>query len=161
MLYGFTGSRDGYEPRARLTMDHAGNLYGTTTYGGAMGHGTVFRLVPPASGGVPWKETILHSFQPTSDGVAPMAGLSWGKNGALYGTTAFSGNPERGCGMVYSLTPSQGLGTWTETVLYNFKGSSSDGCTPEANIIVAPDGTLYSTTSGGFDNSGTIFDLAP
>lgn len=156
VLFGFTGGRDGKEPRAPLTMDHAGNLYGTTVLGGNPGVGTVFRLVPSASGAVPWQETVLHNFEPENDGASPMAGLSWGKNGVLYGTTFYSGGGVPNCGMVYSLTPS-GSGKWTEAVLYNFKGGSSDGCSPEADVLISPNGAVYGTTT----IPGVVFQLVP
>ncbi|MGA2904820.1 MAG: choice-of-anchor tandem repeat GloVer-containing protein, partial [Candidatus Korobacteraceae bacterium] len=74
---------DGYYPYAGLIFDAAGNLYGTTSYGGT-GGGTVFELTPAAGGG--WTETVLLNFNGT-DGAYPYAGLIFDAAGNLYGTT--------------------------------------------------------------------------
>jgi uncharacterized repeat protein (TIGR03803 family) len=71
VLHAFKGS-DGAEPLASLIFDGAGNLYGTTEYGGAYNRGTVFKLTPNADGS--WKESVLHSFD-NSDGALPYGGL--------------------------------------------------------------------------------------
>src|SRR5207237_10155484 len=57
VLHSFQGGTDGGSPRAGVIRDGAGNLYGTTTYGGASGYGTVYRI--DASG----QETVLDSFR--------------------------------------------------------------------------------------------------
>ncbi|MDA8383183.1 MAG: hypothetical protein M0037_09015, partial [Betaproteobacteria bacterium] len=86
VLYSFKGgSRDGSAPHAGLLRDRAGNLYGTTEFGGPRNDGTVFKLSPR---GV---ETILHAFKGgRRDGQAPAAGLLAGAAG-LYGTTPAGG----------------------------------------------------------------------
>ena len=74
VLYAFAGSTgDGDYPGSRLLRDSAGNLYGTTYYGGVSNLGTVFKLDTNGT------ETVLHSFTggPT-DGANPWAGLTWG-----------------------------------------------------------------------------------
>jgi hypothetical protein len=61
VLHRFGGSGDGWAPSAGLIFDSAGNLYGTTTMGGASGRGgTVFMLTPEQNGS--WTETVLYSF---------------------------------------------------------------------------------------------------
>ena len=84
VLYSFTGKGDGRSPSAGLVRDAAGNLFGTTTGGGASGFGTVFKL--DATG----NETVLHSFAGGSDGAGPSAGLIPG-GPDLYGTTVGGG----------------------------------------------------------------------
>ena len=64
LLYSFANGTDGAYPYAGLVLDSAGNLYGTTVYGGASGYGTVFEIDPSG------KETVLHSFA-YSDGAYP------------------------------------------------------------------------------------------
>jgi uncharacterized repeat protein (TIGR03803 family) len=59
-LYKFKGGNDGTEPLAGLTFDRAGNLYRTTTPGGASDAGTVFGLTPNSNGN--WTETVLYDF---------------------------------------------------------------------------------------------------
>jgi uncharacterized repeat protein (TIGR03803 family) len=76
---------DGAVPSAGLVFDAAGNLYGTTTQGGAFGGGVVFKLAPNPDG--TWTESVLYSFTAGADGGAPMAGLIFDTAGNLYGTT--------------------------------------------------------------------------
>ena len=104
---------DGNEPFAGLTFDTTGNLYGTTTLGGANLVGIVFGLSPRSSGN--WHERVLHTFQRgMTDGFEPYAGVILDSSGNLYGTTMFGGdskNLERGGpvaitpGTVFEVTP--------------------------------------------------------
>lgn len=160
VVYSFKGGADGVGPVAGL-IDVAGTLFGTTLYGGTgsngcqSGCGTVFAVT---TSGV---ETVLHSFQGGSDGVAPWAALTNVK-GTLYGTTAGSDSDvchKRGVcdGTVFKIST-----TGSETVLYNFKGGS-DGRLPYANLVDV-DGTLYGTTgsggrSGCYAGCGTVFKI--
>ena len=84
-LYSFAGGKDGADPQSSLIADSNGNLYGTTSAGGANGRGTVFRLSP---GG---KETVLYAFTGGSDGEYPSAGLVADRKGNLFGTTSAGG----------------------------------------------------------------------
>ena len=98
VLHNFTGGNDGGCPSAGLVMDEAGNLYGTTTFGGSAGLGTVFKV--DTSG----METVLHAFQGSAgggDGRYPYAGLIMDKAGNLYGTTARGGS---GNGTVFKIS---------------------------------------------------------
>jgi uncharacterized repeat protein (TIGR03803 family) len=97
VLYTFTGGADGSQPVADVVRDSQGNLYGTTSLGGAHGFGTVFKL--DASGA----ETVLYSFTGGTDGSQPFGGLVQGRRGNLYGTTRFGG--ANGAGTVFRLTP--------------------------------------------------------
>jgi uncharacterized repeat protein (TIGR03803 family) len=109
VLHSFGGSPDGYQPLAPLVRDSAGNLYGTTYYGGIFGSGcgfgcgTVFKIDTAGN------ETILYSFTGGEDGGNPQAGLFLDKDGNMYGTTLRGGNPActypyAGCGTVYKIT---------------------------------------------------------
>src|SRR5271166_2917290 len=106
LLYSFIGS--GFGPAASLTMDAAGNLYGTTDKNGAFGAGTVFKLTP--SGGS-WKYTSLHDFTGGSDGGNPFSNVTFDANGNLYGRTSAGGDTSGdcqglvGCGVVWEITP--------------------------------------------------------
>jgi uncharacterized repeat protein (TIGR03803 family) len=98
----FFNSGDGMEPGAGLTVDPAGNLYGTTILGGTNGYGTAFRLTPVTGGG--WTETALHNFgEGAKDGQSPRAGLIFAASGDLYGTT-FQGGVAGG-GTVFEIVP--------------------------------------------------------
>ncbi len=90
VLHSFGRTGDGGTPLAGLSLDHAGNLYGTTAEGGIHGVGAVFELAPTEGGG--WTETLLHSFnQDGSDGADPFSGLVLDAAGHLYGTTVCGG----------------------------------------------------------------------
>jgi uncharacterized repeat protein (TIGR03803 family) len=160
VLYSFADGTDGAFPGAPLIFDGNGNLYGTTSNGGAFGYGTVFELSPANGGG--WAETTLHSFNYNgTDGFGP-SGLVFDSFGNLYGTTT-SGGSGTACsqhyGTVYELSPAGG-GVWTETILYNFPGGN-DGALPEAVVILDAQGNLYGTTlEGGAADRGTVFELA-
>ena len=167
VLHSFNGT-DGWSPEAGLIFDAAGNLYGTTEYGGtggncgAYGCGTVFELTPNGSGG--WTETVLYSFCPQTgctDGANPAAGLIFDAAGNLYGTTEYAG--AYNSGTVFELTPN-GSGGWTETVLYSFcsQANCTDGYGPLAGLIFDASGNLYGTTrDGGAYGYGTVFELTP
>jgi uncharacterized repeat protein (TIGR03803 family) len=107
-LYTFTGKSDGFLPNGYLAMDPAGNLYGTTFYGGERdcsgGCGVVFKVDPTG------QETVLHAFQGGTDGAFPVGGLVIDAAGILYGTASSGGNPndctpDNGCGLVFKITP--------------------------------------------------------
>jgi uncharacterized repeat protein (TIGR03803 family) len=149
VLYSFQGSWDGVQPQAGVIRDSAGNLYGTTSYGGAYSsRGTVFML---STTGV---KTVLHSFQPGGDGFKPCAGVIRDSAGNLYGTTTGGGHEN---GTVFKLSP-----TGSEKVLHKFKGGT-DGANPAfSGVIRDSAGNLYGTTSvGGATNTGTVFVLSP
>jgi uncharacterized repeat protein (TIGR03803 family) len=161
VLYSFTGGTDGGSPEGALTIDAAGNLYGTTNGGGTSGLGVVFEVSPPAAVG-PWTETVLHSFQGgPGDGATPgMAGVIFDQSGNLYGVTRLGGNethPEcdPGCGVVYELMPPATPGAaWTENVVHYFGGAPASA--PEGTPIFDGKGSLYGMTA-----SGAIYRLIP
>ena len=164
VLYNFIGGADGGQPYASLVFDQAGNLYGTTNFGGSancnLGCGTVFKLTPGSGG---WTETVLYTFTGGNDGREPNARLLFDAPGNLYGTTMLGGNVSSvcstGCGTVFKLTP--GSSGWTETVLYAFPGGI-DGASPYAGLAFDTAGNLYGTASaGGNSGYGAIFKLTP
>jgi uncharacterized repeat protein (TIGR03803 family) len=152
VLHTFIGGTDGSEPASGLVGDNSGNLYGTTTHGGALDNGTIFKV--DSTG----KETVLYSFCNLSgctDGSAPIGGLVRDGAGNLYGTT-FGGGLNDG-GTVYKLDASG-----NESVLYNFcsQPSCADGVQPESGLVRDNDGNLYGTTLlGGASFQGTVFKV--
>jgi uncharacterized repeat protein (TIGR03803 family) len=156
-------SIDGAKPAAGLIVDRKGNLYSTTSEGGAYGYGTVFELTPPPTVGGSWTESVLWSFN-GSDGREPLAGLIADKSGNFYGTTIEGGGYSQpvGGGTVFELTPPPTAGgSWTESILWSF-GSGGDGSYPFAGVIMDKSGNLYGTTGdGGTYGSGTVFELTP
>jgi uncharacterized repeat protein (TIGR03803 family) len=153
VIHSFTSRARGSQPSSGdLTFDAAGNIYGTTSSGGASGNGTVFKLTRLNPG---WKETVLYSFAGGTDGAVPVAGVVFDTAGNLYGTTSAGGTS--GNGTVFQLTPSGSH--WSETILHNFQGQS-DGLVPYAGLTFDRAGNLYgAATDGGTSGGGTIFVL--
>jgi uncharacterized repeat protein (TIGR03803 family) len=171
-LHSFTGydssdpsASDGADPAAGLVRDNSGNLYGTTSKGGAnycgiSGYipcGTVFELSP--SGALTW----LHSLS-DSEGATPYGDLVMdASQTTLYGTTSDGGS--KVAGTAFKLDTSGG----NFGVLHNFAGGTDDGRNPYAGLVRGSDGTLYGTTNLGGRNSecsiyggcGTVFKLDP
>ncbi len=128
VLHSFGAGTDGAYPEGTLIWDGAGNLYGTTTYGGTNNVGSVFELSPNGSGG--WTEALLYSFNNNGlDGTYPYAGVTFDSAGNLYGTT-FNGGTYH-YGSLFELTPIVGE-SWTETVLHHFNLAYpyTDGISP-------------------------------
>ena len=166
VIYNFTGGVDGGFPLAALIADQSGALYGTTTLGGLYNNGAVFKLTPPGKGQTNWTETTIWSFAGgTFDGSYPIAGLIADKTGALYGTTYSGGY--YASGTAFQLTPpGQGQSDWTETVLWDFLGTTlelADGAFPAGTLLMDANGNLYGTTTAGgyLLNDGTVFMLTP
>ena|SRR5271165_718894 len=148
ILYHLSGS-----PYAGVILDRAGNLYGTTLTGGAYNYGTVYQLTPSGSG---WTENVLYSFTGGADGAKPYAGLIFDQAGNLYGGTSAGGASN--AGTVFEVAPSGG--SWTESVLYAFTGTSGGG--PAATLGMDSAGSLYGTTYGdGLYEKGNVFKLTP
>ena len=159
VLHGFTGGSDGGPSYSTLTPDSAGNLYGTTVWGGSTncewGCGVVFELSPATGGG--YTESVIYSFQGGADGAGPGNGVIFDAAGNLYGTT-FGGGVHNGTGTVFELTP--GGGTWTKSILYTFPGGNHGG-TPEG-LVFDSRGNLYGNASyGGAHNYGVVYQLTP
>jgi uncharacterized repeat protein (TIGR03803 family) len=100
VLYSFSGGGDAASPFGPVTLDNAGNPYGTAQSGGAYGHGAIFKLSPTDGG--QWIETIVHSFTGGSDGDTPSGEMVFDKAGNLYGT-AQSGGAYQG-GVAFEIT---------------------------------------------------------
>jgi uncharacterized repeat protein (TIGR03803 family) len=167
VLYSFTGGADGSNPIAGVIMDAAGNLYGTTYFGGtapecgSFGCGVVFELDTTG------KETVLYTFPAGGqfDGANPTAGLIMDAAGNLYGTTQGGGGGSNGAGIVFKLDK-----TGKETELKIFTGSQ-DGGFPYAGLVRDKTGNLYGTgqrggnltdcTSPINNGCGVVFKITP
>jgi len=103
--------------------------------------------------------TVLHYFTGGSDGANPQAGVTLGGPGTLYGTTVQGGT--NAMGVVFQLK--ERLSAWTLNPLHEFAGVPHDGSSPEAGVVIGPNGAVYGTTAGGGSAGGygTVFELSP
>jgi uncharacterized repeat protein (TIGR03803 family) len=155
VVHSFTGDPDGAQPYAGVTLDNAGHLYGTTSAGGADSYGVVFAMGGP---GIPGP-AVLHSFAGGSDGEQSFGSLVADAGGNLYGVTWGGGANN---GTVFEMTRNPVSGTWSETVLHEFRGMPADGANPYAGMIFDAAGNLYGTTyAGGASGFGTVFKVTP
>jgi uncharacterized repeat protein (TIGR03803 family) len=179
VLYDFKGGTDGAVPFDGVTIDQAGNLYGTTAFGGTCGQkggcGTVFKMTPHGNG--TWTEKTVHSFSTWVDGW-PRGGLVADEEGNLYGTagllffelTAQGGWKEYEVlysvfgwtllmnksgnfygGSVFEIGPDSG--GWDEKTIYTFHPHSgkdgTDGYDAQGPLIWDASGNLYGATQLG------------
>lgn len=157
--YSFTGGRDGATAMSAVTFDGAGNLYGTTVWGGDYASGTVYKLTPNLDG--TWTEIVLHSFSYSDgNGWQVVGGLVFDTNGNLYGTATIGG--AYGHGVVFKLAPNSD-GSWTESTVHDFMGGTEGGYPDHGKLIFDATGNLYGVTAGwnGGDSNGTVFELTP
>jgi uncharacterized repeat protein (TIGR03803 family) len=137
---------NGSGPQAGLIADAAGNLYGTTGYGGTSNDGTVFKIAAGTHG-----LNTLAVFDGT-EGQYPSAGLIADAAGNLYGTAFYGGSG--GEGTVFEVA----AGTDTLSALATFDGDN--GAFPMTGLIADATGDLYGTTfEGGADTFGTVFEV--
>jgi uncharacterized repeat protein (TIGR03803 family) len=163
VLYAFTGVSDGGVPVGGLSIDSAGNLYGTTTTGGSKRAGTVFQLSPPASGST-WTFTVVYNLTASNNGypIYPVVD----KFGNVYFIEPEGGANGPGQGVVSELSPpATSGGTWTYKKLYDFQGMPSDGSLPIGTLTLDKSGNLYGATANGGNEEcfgygcGTVFEL--
>lgn len=175
ILHTFTGP-DGGNPEAGLTMDQAGNLYGTAYGGGnlsgvcqGVGCGVVFKMTRHGSS---WTLNPLYKFS-GPDGSNPSSRVIMGPDGSLYGTTVYGGAANYG--VVFRLQPSpsackSALCPWKETVLYSFTGGSDGAYPTYGDLAFDHAGNIYGTTNVGgntagncslYGGCGVVFELSP
>lgn len=153
-IHSFSGAPDGANPSRDLIFDKAGNLYGTTSYGGytagsctKLGCGTVFQLTPSGSG---WAGNVLYTFTGQSDGATPFCGLVFDSSGNLYGATIAN---QGDVGTVFELSPSNG--NWTFTLL-----TTLNDLGPQDTLAIDGAGNLYGVATGRRDYTpGLVFKL--
>ena len=137
-------------PRGDLIFDPAGNLYGTTEFGGN-GVGSVFEASPSGGG---WNVSQLYSLSGfLQDG--PVAGVVRDSAGNLYGTGFELGSGN--AGIVFKLTPSNG--GYTYTLLHEFGGA--EGAWPTGDLVLDAQGNLYGIAAGGTHSWGLVWEITP
>ncbi len=161
---------DGKSPAANLVADASGNLYGTTSAGGATGNGVIFAMI---RSGKTYKYQVLHSFDGAGEGGVPITPMIVDTAGNLYGTATADGSNFGGT--AFELSPNSDHTQWTYKVLINFcTNESGAGCiagsVPESALTYAGsstgapyDGTsaLYGTTLQGNGSPGIVYQLTP
>jgi uncharacterized repeat protein (TIGR03803 family) len=148
-LYNFCSQpncTDGNVSEATLVQDANGNLYGTTLYGGAYGHGTVFEITPSD------QYIVLHSFDGI-DGETPQSAVTLANDGNLYGTTTNGNNG----GNIYQITPE---GAYTS--LFSFCSNSiCSGYGAAYTLLQGTNGVFYGATAdGGTHNKGIVYSFS-
>ncbi len=148
-------SSGGNFPRGTLIFDPAGNLYGTTEFGGVYPNegGTVFELSPSGGG---WTKTGEYDLPGLlQDG--PLSGVVRDSAGNLYGTGYQLGS--NNVGLVFKLTPSNG--GWTYTLLHEF-AVGDGGDFPVGGLVLDAQGNLYGTAAGGGAYGyGVVWEITP
>ena len=159
ILHSFNDT-DGWQPSPGLVIDDAGNLYGTTGFGGSSsacdsGCGVVYEVSPNGDG--EFSEKVLFNFN-NKNGANPFTALTIDGEGNLYGMTS-AGGPYN-WGGVFEL--SHKSGTWKMKVLHNFNSNGVDGNSPFGVLARDSAGNLYGATGyGGAYGVGTVFELSP
>ena len=161
------GANDGWNPYASLTLDGAGNLYGTTITGGSSNGGTVFKLGTDGTG-----FHVLHSFAGgAGDGRNPRASLLLDESGNLYGTTNYGGQPGvynafgdifDGAGTIFSIKTDGSGFRLLHAFTVDVTGvvPPSDGEFPSGSLTSDGSGNLYGMTMGGGSaGGGTVFRI--
>jgi uncharacterized repeat protein (TIGR03803 family) len=161
---------DNGEPSRGLTIDHAGNLYGTTAYSDPPNYiaGVVYELSPGSDGA--WSYTILHAFPgsdpttgktPDGDGSYLYSPVILDADGNIFGTTVLGGT--YGYGSVFEIPAGHGPNR-PDKILYSFSNETVNhgGYNPLGGLVFDHAGNLYGTTYyGGLYDGGKIFEMLP
>ncbi|PSR54837.1 hypothetical protein AHMF7605_15665 [Adhaeribacter arboris] len=149
VLWNLDYTNDGAYPSASLVRGTDGNLYGTASYGGTNGYGTIFKIT--TSGSV---FTVLRHLDFATTGGSPFGSLVRGKDNNFYGITYQGGTI--GYGTIFKITP-----TGTLTVIKNLDNTNG-GYSYNNSLIQGSDGNFYGMTQGGgATGRGVIFKIAP
>ena len=153
-LVAFNGT-NGQTPLAGLAIDTSGDLFGTTSAGGANTDGTVFEI-KNSSTGYASSPTTLVSFNGTN-GSVPKGSLIIDASGNLFGTTSAGGASRDGT--VFEIANNGTAYAATPTTLVSFNGTN--GTNPSGGLIADAAGDLFgSTQAGGASNDGTEFEIS-
>ena len=161
VLYSFTSGADGGQPYGGVTLDEAGNVYGTAVVGGTGGAcvedgcGVVWKLTRSGSS---WHQSVIHNFT-GADGQGPGGPVAFDGRGNLYGMTPIGG--DFGLGTVYQLAP-DGSGGFAFKVIHHFTGGADGGAASAGRLMIDDAGDVYGVaTVGGVNGHGVVFKLRP
>lgn len=160
VLHNFAGDQEGAEPDARVTLDLAGNVYGTTNQAGSGRYGTVYRLKRTE---LEWDFGVLYAFTGGEDGGGSESPVTIGPDGNIYGATWACGS--YGLGTVFKVRPAPRVCPnacgWSETTLHSFSGGT-DGGLSASEIIFDQAGKIYGSAGiGGLFGGGLVYQLSP
>lgn len=152
-IYAFaSGSGDGYQPQGALIQGSDGNLWGTTSSGGANNAGAIFKSSLAGA------ESVVYSFAACGTGTTgcdPLAGLVQGTDGNFYGTAEQGG--ANNTGVVFKVTPA---GTYS--LLHSFNVTTDNGAFPQLPLTLGTDGNFYGVATDCFAggcNPADIFKI--
>ena len=147
VAYSFNEASDGGYPNGNITFDSYGNMYGTCSYGGSFGYGTVWEY--SASGHL----VVLHSFTNGNDGSDPYGSVTLDSSGNMYGTASNGG--AIGAGTLWEYSAS---GIFS--VLHTFTQGNGGGY-PYGSVTLDGSGNMYGTTAvAGTNGSGTVWEYS-
>lgn len=156
VLYSFSasGTTDGADPSAGMTIAPDGTMFSTTPDGGAYNGGVIFSMKKTSKG---WKQTVIHNINFPSEGGFPYEGLLRDEAGNLYGAAPAGGTSQDG--VIYRLSPTKK--GWVDTVIYNFTDQDGDGQGLYwIDLISDKSGNIYGATSfGGTNSMGMVWEL--
>lgn len=162
ILHSFSGGEaDGKYPYAGVVLGADGALYGTTQVGGRQfgERGTVYRLAKGPGGA--WNFSLIHAFSGGADGEQPLAPVTFGPGGALYGVTTMGGGGTcfGGCGTAFRIVQNAS-GGWTKKTIHSFTGGA-DGSAPRGGMTADANGAVWGMTpgGGGAAAAGVIYKL--
>jgi hypothetical protein len=169
-LHELNGNQDGSSPMGGLALDEAGNLFGTSQFGGKYDCGVVFELSRNAGGG--WTFTTIYDLTGNEDGAFPSGSPTFDSKGNLY-ITSILGTQVSPYGAVFQLVPGKNQ-HWKLGLTHVFNGAGStgnngDGAKPLSGVTVDSAGRVFGTAvSGGAEGKslypygyGTVFELIP
>jgi uncharacterized repeat protein (TIGR03803 family) len=156
VLYSFSasGTTDGTDPSAGMTIAADGTMYSTTPDGGAYQAGVIFSMKKTSKG---WKQTVIKNLDNSSTGGYPYEGLMMDTAGNLYGAAPTGG--ASGQGVIYRLSPTKK--GWVDTVIHSFTNENGGGSGLYwIDLISDKSGNIYGATSfGGTNGTGTVWEL--